>query len=79
MCGANAVGVGVGGVSMYFEPGVLRAGDFSADTGTAGSTMLLAQVAVPCMLFAGAPCTAVLRGGTNADMAPQLDYTMLVR
>jgi len=37
---------------------------------------LLAQTALPCALFAPGPLTLNLRGGTNADMAPQIDeYT----
>lgn len=41
--------------------------------------MLLLQVSLPCLLFSGslsaAPSTLTLRGGTNASMAPQIDYT----
>lgn len=47
---------------------------FSADTRTAGATTLLAQVSLPCLLFCKAPTSLDLRGGTNADMAPQVDY-----
>lgn len=37
------------------------------------------QAAMPCLLFAPGACEVVLRGGTNADMAPQIDYTLMVR
>lgn len=53
---------------------------FVGDTGTAGSICLLLQTALPCALFAAVrsfPPSAVdleLRGGTNASMAPQVDY-----
>jgi RNA 3'-terminal phosphate cyclase (ATP) len=36
---------------------------------------LLIQVALPCILFSNGITTLKLRGGTNADMAPQIDYT----
>jgi RNA 3'-terminal phosphate cyclase (ATP) len=47
------------------------------DTGTAGSICLLLQAALPCALLGSsqsATNTLILRGGTNADMAPQYDY-----
>ena len=43
------------------------------------SVCLLLQVALPCLLFAPEPSRLVLRGGTNADMAPPIDYTMRVQ
>ena len=36
------------------------------------------QAALPCLLFSNAPTELSLRGGTNAEMAPQVDYTMMV-
>lgn len=36
---------------------------------------LLLQVALPCALFANSPVTFQLKGGTNAEMAPQIDFT----
>lgn len=37
------------------------------------------QVSMPCVLFAASPSELRLKGGTNAEMAPQIDYTMMVR
>lgn len=42
------------------------------------SVALLLQVSLPCALFAGGPSELCLKGGTNAEMAPQIDYTMKV-
>ena len=36
------------------------------------------QSALPCALFGKEQSEIVLRGGTNAEMAPQIDYIMLV-
>lgn len=36
------------------------------------------QVAMPCVLFAASPSELHLKGGTNAEMAPQIDYTVMV-
>jgi RNA 3'-terminal phosphate cyclase (ATP) len=45
------------------------------DIGTAGSICLLLQAALPCALLGcSTPCQMVLKGGTNATMAPQYDY-----
>uniref|UniRef100_A0A2K6A7R5 RNA 3'-terminal phosphate cyclase n=1 Tax=Mandrillus leucophaeus TaxID=9568 RepID=A0A2K6A7R5_MANLE len=43
-----------------------------------GSVCLLMQVSMPCVLFAASPSELHLKGGTNAEMAPQIDYTVMV-
>jgi RNA 3'-terminal phosphate cyclase (ATP) len=55
-------------------------GEHTADTRTAGSITLLAQTALPCMLFAtgAGPCTLHLKGGTDTQMAPPVDYLLHV-
>lgn len=50
-----------------------------ANTGTAGSICLLLQVGLPCALFARnepslSAVSMCLEGGTNATLAPQIDY-----
>ncbi|CAB1314189.1 unnamed protein product [Coregonus sp. 'balchen'] len=42
--------------------------------GSVGST----EVSLPCALYADGPSELCLKGGTNADMAPQIDYTIKV-
>ena len=39
---------------------------------------LILQVALPCLLFSPNTTNLTLRGGTNAEMAPQIDYTTSV-
>jgi RNA 3'-terminal phosphate cyclase (ATP) len=47
----------------------------TGDIGTAGSICLLLQAALPCALLGStAPCQLILKGGTNATLAPQMDY-----
>ena len=67
-------------VQVSFDPGdcSLRGGDFSGDTKTAGATTLLAQISLPCLIFSGTPSKLDLRGGTNAKMAPQVEFTRQV-
>lgn len=42
------------------------------------SVSLLIQSVLPCALFGEKPSRFCLKGGTNAEMAPQVDYTIEV-
>ena len=76
LAGGKLDGGEFGSVEVSFIPGQLRSGQFSADTKTAGAVCLLAQVSLPCALFSPGMVSLNLRGGTNAQMAPQIDeYT----
>ena len=63
---------------MSYHPGQISGGNFLADTKTAGSVTLLLQTILPCMLFSNSRCSVSLRGGTNAEMAPQIDFVDLI-
>ena len=52
--------------------------DFMADTETAGSVCLLLQSSLPLLYAMPNPCNIVLKGGTNASFAPQIDYFSLL-
>jgi hypothetical protein len=72
-------GIGATELTFAFQPGLLQralaCGPLVADTAGAGSLMLVLQVALPCMLFLPTPPPCVeLRGGTNATMAPPIDF-----
>ncbi|KAJ8934959.1 hypothetical protein NQ318_007198 [Aromia moschata] len=75
MCSATVKGVNFGSTEVEFSPGDLNGGDFTAKVNTAGSISLLMQVAIPIALFSKSTCTMTLHGGTNVEMAPQIDYT----
>ncbi|XP_021918081.1 RNA 3'-terminal phosphate cyclase isoform X2 [Zootermopsis nevadensis] len=72
--GGKLRGGEIGSEEIVFHPGKVKCGEYSADTGTAGSVGLLIQVALPCILFGNGMTILKLRGGTNAEMAPQIDY-----
>lgn len=74
LCKGNLEGASVGSNSIRFHPSKVLAGCYVADTRTAGSISLLLQVALPCLIFAPAECSMVLKGGTNCEMAPQIDF-----
>lgn len=78
ICGGRLTGARVGSTEITFQPGQIQSGSYRADTKTAGSICLLMQAALPCLLFGNAPTQVTLRGGTNAEMAPQIDYTTMV-
>ncbi|XP_060071049.1 RNA 3'-terminal phosphate cyclase-like [Ylistrum balloti] len=74
ICGGRLVGGDVSSQDIVFHPGKVKSGSYLADPGTAGSICLLMQAALPCLLYGSGESHLTLRGGTNADMAPQVDY-----
>lgn len=78
ICNAELTGCEIKSTAIDFSPGPVQIpGTYLADPGTAGSTTLLLQVSLPTLLFSQSEKTSelTLRGGTNASMAPQIDYT----
>ena len=71
--GGKLTGGSFGSTEISFLPSTLKAGNYSADTKSAGAVCLLAQVALPCAIFSPGEVCLQLCGGTNADMAPQID------
>ncbi|KAG1671914.1 hypothetical protein FOA52_003481 [Chlamydomonas sp. UWO 241] len=79
-------GGAVGSRTISLAPSSLCAGEYEADTGTAGSCTLMVQQSLPCLMFArgrrgdsSALASAVtLHGGTDADFAPPVDYLTAV-
>jgi RNA 3'-terminal phosphate cyclase (ATP) len=76
---AELSGDEVGSSRLEFRPRrAARAGEFTLDVGTAGSTPLLFQTVCWPLALAGAPSTVTLRGGTHQDHAPSFHYLALV-
>nr|BAG61672.1 unnamed protein product [Homo sapiens] len=78
LCDGQLEGAEIGSTEITFTPEKIKGGIHTADTKTAGSVCLLMQVSMPCVLFAASPSELHLKGGTNAEMAPQIDYTVMV-
>ncbi|XP_033115058.1 RNA 3'-terminal phosphate cyclase-like, partial [Anneissia japonica] len=78
LCNGKLTGAEVGSSCISFSPGHISKGSYEADTHTAGSTCLLLQVSLPVMLFADGAVHATFKGGTNAEFAPQIDYSLMV-
>ncbi|XP_059620274.1 RNA 3'-terminal phosphate cyclase [Phlebotomus argentipes] len=80
LCKGRVYGASIGSTEVEFHPQSIIGGRHSADTKTAGSIALLVQASLPVALFSSSPVELSLRGGTNAEMAPQIDYvTEVVR
>ena len=78
--GGKLVGGKVGSTEITFRPKSFKSDvtNATADTRTAGSICLLIQTALPCCIFSPSGITLTLRGGTNATMAPPIDYFIQV-
>jgi len=79
LTGGRLEGAVMGSTEITFTPGPIKSGNFSADTKSAGAVCLLAQICFPVALFSPGKVVLNLKGGTNADMAPQIDeYTEIL-
>ncbi|KRT82383.1 hypothetical protein AMK59_4894 [Oryctes borbonicus] len=74
ICNAKIKGAQLGSTEIIFFPGRIKGGYYDAQIKTAGSISLLLQVSIPCLLFADGESKLKLQGGTNAEMAPQIEY-----
>lgn len=72
ICNARTGGIQKGSGTVSFDPtsGYIRPGEYEADPGTAGSTALLLQVSLPCLLFPEPP-SAILSGGEQSEAVRQ--------
>ncbi|DBB09794.1 TPA: hypothetical protein ACH3X3_001416 [Trebouxia sp. C0006] len=87
VCQGKLTGGTIGSQQISLRPQHLTSGHHIGDTKTAGSCMLLAQAALPCLIMAqansspagkmpdGQTSVVELRGGTDAAMAPPVSYT----
>lgn len=74
ICNAQVQGLELGSMEVQFHPGDIGQGKFVAHVQTAGSVSLLLQAALPVAIFGSGAITLDLKGGTNVDMAPQVDF-----
>lgn len=76
MFNAKVIGAKIGSTSLTFIPYKFIERDYMADIQTAGATMLLLQISLPCIY--NHSINLVLKGGTDASMAPPVDYIRYV-
>lgn len=70
----TADGAEIGSTELVFRAGRIRGGEHRFAIGTAGSTSLLYQTLLPALLYAEAPSTLRLEGGTHNPMAPPFEF-----
>lgn len=74
ICGAKLIGDAIGSTELTFEPGAVKAGDYTFAIGTAGSATLVLQTVLPALLLADGPSVLTLEGGTHNPFAPPFDF-----
>lgn len=74
VCGAQVQGAELNSQSLSFTPGLLRAGDYVFNVGTAGSCTLVLQTVWPALMLADTPSRLKLGGGTHNPMAPPFHF-----
>jgi RNA 3'-terminal phosphate cyclase (ATP) len=74
ICGATMQGADLGSRALTFRPGMLRAGDYSFDIGTAGSCTLVLQTVLPPLLTAAETSLIRITGGTHNRGSPPFDF-----
>ncbi len=72
--GAVVKGDYPGSVELLFSPGEVRAGSFSFDIGTAGSTSLVLQTLIPALAFSVNKTKISLTGGTHVPFSPSFYF-----
>jgi RNA 3'-terminal phosphate cyclase (ATP) len=72
--GGQMNGDELGSMHLFFEPGQIRAGSYSFDVGTAGSTSLVLQTIIPALVFAQGVSTVLITGGTHVPWSPCFQY-----
>lgn len=82
--GAQVEGAALNSQTLSFTPGVVKAGDYEFNVGSAGSCTLVLHTVWPALLFTEGVSRLVLKGGTHNPMAPpfhflDLSYAPLMR
>jgi RNA 3'-terminal phosphate cyclase (ATP) len=72
--GAKVAGDNTGSIELAFSPGEVKAGEYSFDVGTAGSTMLVLQTLLPPLFLAESESRITLIGGTHVPFSPSYHY-----
>jgi RNA 3'-terminal phosphate cyclase (ATP) len=74
VCGARCSGTSIGSMTLDFEPGTVRSGNFYFDIGSAGSASLVMQTILPVLFTADKQSIVTVTGGTHNTWAPPFDF-----
>jgi RNA 3'-terminal phosphate cyclase (ATP) len=71
---ATVTGDEPGSMSLTFQPGEVRGGEYDFAVGTAGSAALVLQTVLPALLGAAIASRVVVEGGTHNPAAPPFEF-----
>jgi RNA 3'-terminal phosphate cyclase (ATP) len=71
---ARVEGDSIGSTRLSFVPAAIRPGSYHWAIGTAGSTTLVLQTVLPCLLTADKDTELILEGGTHNQYAPPFEF-----
>ena len=74
LCNGTLTGDSLGSSEVSFEPGAVKAGEYTFSVGTAGSACLVFQTVLWPLLFAEGKSRVVFEGGTHNSFAPPFDF-----
>jgi len=74
LSGGRAEGAELGSTRLRFQPGAVRPGSYRFAVGSAGSTGLVLQAALPALLTAEAESELQIEGGTHNPSAPPFPF-----
>lgn len=74
ICGAKVKGATLGSQNVQFIPGEIQGGEYRFSVGSAGSSTLIFQTALPLLMSANRSSRLVLEGGTHNPLAPTYDF-----
>ena len=72
--GAKVEGAAINSQELRFHPGVVRAGSYAFNVGSAGSCTLVLQTIWPALLLTEDESQVLLKGGTHNPMAPPFHF-----
>jgi len=74
ICRAGLEGAEIGSAELSLQPHSMEPGEYSFAIGTAGAATLLLQTLLPVLIFADAPSSVRVSGGTHVPWSPSFHY-----
>ncbi len=71
---AEIEGAELNSTEILFKPKIIRGGDYTIDTKTAGAITLVLQTLIPMCLYAESQINLIVRGGTAVPFSPTVEY-----
>ena len=75
---AKVIGAEIGSTELRFIPGNIESLELVEDVGTAGSISLILQVLIPVVAISQKKLKLTIKGGTDVQWSPSMDYTQHV-